>query len=96
MSHPSVIQHDNKKLQTIASKIKPTTPLEESKLIGLEFLDECIFYRPSTSDTDLKIQQKSANKQSMIRQINESTKSTKIQQLLYNILLSGEGMKVVK
>lgn len=89
-------KHDEKVLNNIIKQIKPKTSLEESKKIAIEFMDNCKFYIPLESDTEDQKKTKHFNKSKMLMTLSKVTNNTQLITILYNILLSGEGLSVKK
>ena len=87
--------HDEKKLNTIIKKITPTTSLIQAKEIGEEFIEECLYYKVRDSDSEQQKKTRIYNKRKILEDMSKVTNKQKLVTLLYNILLSGEGLKTI-
>lgn len=92
----SIDQHDEKVLNALLSTIKPNTPIIVAKEIGHDFVSKCKFYVPNENDNEARIKQKIESKRIITDTINRTTSATKLVTVLYNVLLAGEGLKVIK
>ena len=80
-------KHDEKVLNNIIKQIKPKTPLDESKKIAIEFMDNCKFYVISDSDTEDQKKTNHFNKSKMLMTLSKVTNNTQLITILCELPL---------
>lgn len=91
----ALLKFDKATLNKMAKEINKSTPIEDARKVALAYVDTCKFFKASKRNPE-KNTKRSIDRLDAINAINGLSCPLELQKYLYNIMLKGEGLGVVK